>query len=449
MSTKVVRGSDPGFTSTAPSNPNTRWFVCGLLFLATTINYMDRSVLSLIEPALHDLPFMGWNHAQDASHQQVFNDHFSTILTFFQIAYGIGLLTAGRLIDKLGTKVGYAIAITVWAFSSMGHALVGSVAGFCIARFMLGIGESGNFPAAIKATTEWFPSEERALATGLFNSGANAASLVAPWLIPIVTIKYGWHAAFLTTGSMGLLWLIVWLLFPYNRLRRGASQTQHDLAPVLTANAKTGFFELFRQLSRQKGLWAFSIAKGLTDPIWWFYLFWLPKYFHETYNLDLKHLGPPIIIVYFCSSFGSVMGGALSGLQMKRGHTVNYGRKFAMLVCALLALPVMLVPYAHTVFGGNVWPAVALLSLATAAHQGWSANLFSTPTDMFPSTAVSTVVGIGGAAGALGGALFTKFTGAVWTSHPFLIFLTGALAYLISLAIFQKLVPRLGAPANI
>ena len=432
----------------APSS-NTRWFVCGLLFLATTINYMDRSVLSLIEPALHDLPFMGWDPAQDSTHQQVFNNHFSTILTYFQIAYGIGLLTAGRLIDRLGTKLGYALAIGVWALSSMGHAVVGSVAGFCLARFMLGLGESGNFPAAIKATTEWFPSEERALATGLFNSGANAASLVAPWLIPIVTIKLGWHAAFLTTGSMGLVWLVVWLLFPYNRLRRGATETQERLNPVLAGSGQSGFFQLFGRLSKQRGVWAFAIAKGMTDPIWWFYLFWLPKYFHETYNLDLKHLGPPIIIVYFCSSFGSILGGALSGIQMKRGHSVNYGRKFAMLVCALLALPVMLVPYAHTVFGGNVWPAVALLSLATAAHQGWSANLFSTPTDMFPSTAVSTVVGIGGAAGAIGGAIFTKFTGAVWTSRPFLIFLIGSLAYSMALLIFQRLVPRLGVPAEV
>jgi len=457
MSTNALRASGPSLTSTAPPRANLRWFVCGLLFLATTINYMDRSVLSLIEPALHDLPFMGWNHSQDASHQQVFNDHFSTILTYFQIAYGIGLLTAGRFIDKLGTKVGYALAILVWAFASMGHALVGSVAGFCIARFLLGLGESGNFPAAIKATTEWFPSEERALATGLFNSGANAASLVAPWLIPIVTINYGWHAAFLTTGSMGLLWLIVWLLFPYNRLlHREAGEVTG--APHLPASSsrpspqpgqQTGFFELFARLSKQRGLYAFSLAKAITDPIWWFYLFWLPKYFHETYNLDFKHLGPPIIIVYFCSSFGSIMGGALSGMQMKRGHTVNYGRKFAMLVCALLALPVMLVPYAHTLFGANVWPAVVLLSLATAAHQGFSANLFSTPTDMFPSTSVSTVVGIGGAAGALGGAVFTKFTGAVWTSHPFLIFLLGSLAYLTALAIFHKLVPNLGTPAEI
>jgi ACS family hexuronate transporter-like MFS transporter len=441
MSINSASRSDSAFTSYSSDKSNVRWFVCGLLFLATTINYMDRSVLSLIEPALHNLPFMGWDFSQDATHQQVFNDHFSTILTFFQIAYGVGLLTAGRLIDKLGTKIGYALAICVWAFSSMGHALVTTVVGFCIARFMLGLGEAGNFPAAIKAVTEWFPAEERALATGLFNSGANAASLIAPWLIPIVTIKYGWHAAFLTTGSMGLVWLVIWLIFPYNRLRRGATETQARLAPVVQGG------NLYARVLRQPGLYAFAAGKALTDPIWWFYLFWLPKYFHETYNLDLKQLGLPIIIVYFCSSFGSIMGGSLSGLFMKRGASVNSGRKLAMLICALCALPVMLVPATHGWFHGNVWPAVALLSLATAAHQGWSANLFSTPPDMFPSTAVSTVVGLGGTAGAISGAIFTKFTGAVWTSHPFLIFFLGSISYLIALAIFQKLVPRLGEPA--
>jgi ACS family hexuronate transporter-like MFS transporter len=440
-------GSQPGSTTYAPGTSDTsnvRWFVCGLLFLATTINYMDRSVLSLIEPKLHELPFMGWSDANP----KIFNDHFSTILVYFQIAYGIGLLTAGRMIDKLGTKLGYALAILIWGLSSMGHALVSSVAGFCIARFMLGIGESGNFPAAIKATTEWFPTEERALATGLFNSGANASSLIAPWLIPIVTIRYGWHAAFLTTGSMGMCWLVIWLLFPYNRLRRASSQTQANLDPVIPATARVGFFALFGELAKTKKLWAFSIAKGLTDPIWWFYLFWLPKYFNETYKLDLKHLGLPIIVVYTCSSVGSIAGGWLSGKRMKMGHSVNSGRKFAMLVCAICALPVMGVPWMHDLFGMNYWPAVALLSLAAAAHQGWSANLFSTPTDMFPSAAVSTVVGIGGASGALGGAIFTKFTGFVWISHPFLIFLLGALSYLISLLIFQLLVPRLGVSAK-
>lgn len=421
-----------------PEKTNIRWFVCALLFLATTINYMDRSVLSLIEPALHNLPFMGWDFSQDVNHQRLFNDHFGNIVTCFVVAYGIGLVTAGRLIDVVGTKVGYALSIFVWALASMSHALVGSVIGFCIARFMLGIGESGNFPAAIKATTEWFPSEERALATGIFNSGSNASSFIAPILIPLVTIKYGWHAAFLTTGSFGMVWLVLWLVFPYNRLRRATTVSQEKLAPVVAGGVR------YSVLARHRGVYAFSIAKMMTDPVWWFYLFWLPKYFHEAYNLDMQHLGPPLVVVYFCSSFGSIAGGWLSGSLMKHGFTVNAGRKIAMLICACCVLPVMFVPYMHTHFPGNVWLAVGLLSLAVAAHQGWSCNLFSTPTDMFPSTAISTVVGIGGAMGALGGAIFTQLTKFLWTSHPFLIFLMGSLAYVVSLAIFQKLVPRLG-----
>ena len=268
MSMKTASVPEQGFTTSAPENNNLRWFVCALLFAATTINYMDRNVFSLIEPRLHDVPFMGWN-ASDPLHS-VFNNNFGNVLIYFQIAYGIGLLTAGRLIDKLGTKLGYALAIFVWALSSMSHALVTSVTGFYVARFMLGLGESGNFPAAIKAITEWFPTEERALATGIFNSGTNVGAIIIPWLIPIILQNHGWGAAFVTTGSMGLIWLVVWLIFPYNKLRRGATLTQANLEPVVPAEARKGFFTLFGELSKTRGLWAFSISKGLTDPIWWF-----------------------------------------------------------------------------------------------------------------------------------------------------------------------------------
>jgi ACS family hexuronate transporter-like MFS transporter len=415
-----------------------RWVVCGFLFLATTINYMDRSVLSLVEPLLHNLPFMGWDFSKDQSHQSVFNNNYGNIIICFQIAYGIGLLSAGRLIDRLGTRLGYAIAIAVWALSSIGHALVVSVAGFCIARFMLGIGESGNFPAAIKATTEWFPAEERAFATGIFNSGSNASAFIAPPLVAFVTLRYGWHAAFLTTGSMGLIWLVLWLLFPYNRLRRGATQSQADLAPVVTGGP------LYKRLFGQRGLYAFSIAKAFTDPIWWFYLFYLPKFLNENYGLDLEHAKVPIIVVYAFSSVGSVAGGWLSGARMKRGHTVNHGRKLALLLCALCVVPIMLVPRMGHLFPENVWPAIALFSLAAAAHQGWSCNLYSTASDMFPSTAVSTVIGIGGAAGAVGGAVFTWIVKRFFALHPLPIFVLAGLAYFVSLAIFEMLVPRLG-----
>jgi ACS family hexuronate transporter-like MFS transporter len=419
-----------------------RWFVCALLFAATTINYMDRSVLSLIEPQLHKLPFMGWNPAIDAAHQSVFNNNYGIIVICFQIAYGVGLLTAGRVIDKVGTKVGYALAISVWALSSMGHSLVFSVLGFCIARALLGLGEAGNFPAAIKAVTEWFPSEERALATGLFNSGSNVSFFVAPALVAWATGAYGWKAGFLATGSMGVLWLIVWLLFPYNKLRRGATQTQINLE--LNTNEGTLGPPKLATLLTKPGLYAFSLGKGLTDPIWWFYLFYLPKFLNETYGLDLKHAYWQIVTVYAVSSVGSIGGGSLSGWRMRQGHSVNSGRKFAMLVCALAVLPIVFVPQLGHLFPHNSWPAVALIALAAAAHQGWSANIFSTPSDMFPSTAVSTVVGIGGAVGAVGGATFTWIVSHYFSLYPLLIFALAASAYMVSLAIFQILVPRLG-----
>lgn len=439
MPIKTVNQPDSGFTTSAPEKSNVRWFVCALLFAATTINYMDRSVFSLIEPLLH-LPFMGWIPGVDAAHQIAYHLNYGRILICFQIAYGIGFLFAGRIIDKLGTKTGYALAIGIWACASISHSLVASVAGFCIARVFLGLGESGNFPAAIKATTEWFPSEERALATGLFNSGTNASFFIAPILIAAVTSRFGWHAAFITTGSMGLIWCIIWLIFPYNKLRRGATQTQVDLAPVTQGST------LYSILARTRGFWAFFIAKGLTDPIWWFYLFYLPMFLHDNYGLDLNHAKYPLIVIYSFATVGSIAGGWLSGFLMNRGHTVNYGRKIAMLVCALCVVPIMLVPHMHFISPHNAWPAIGLFCLATAAHQGWSANLFSTSTDMFPSTSVSTVVGLGGASGAAGGAIFTWLVSHYFSLHPLLIFTLAAFAYVIALIIFQIFMPRLGQP---
>ena len=448
MTTKSTSLSSAGFTSEVPEKPSTRWFVCAFLFAATTINYMDRSVLSLIEPLLHTLPFMGWDFTRDATQQVAFNNNYGNIIICFQVAYGVGLLTAGRIIDKLGTKIGYAVAITIWAFSSMGHSLVKSVLGFAIARALLGFGESGNFPAAIKATTEWFPSEERALATGIFNSGSNASAFIAPALVAFVTYRFGWKAAFVTTGSMGLVWLVIWLLFPYNRLRSGATQTQVNLQEVVAPSANSGFFALFGEISRHKGLYAFALGKGLTDPVWWFYLFYLPKFLHENYGLDLAHAYWEIVAVYAVSSVGSIAGGGLSGFLMKRGYSVNAGRKIAMLICALCVLPIMLVPYMGRISPGSAWPAVALFALAAAAHQGWSANLFATPTDMFPSTAISTVVGLGGTVGAVGGASFTWIVKHSFALHPMLIFTMAGFAYVAALIIFHLLVPRLGVARN-
>ncbi len=441
--TRTAPTEAPAFTS--PDQSSVRWFVCALLFAATTINYMDRSVFSLIEPELHKLSFMGWNPAADFNHQQAFTNNFANVLICFQAAYSIGFLCAGRIIDKLGTKRGYALAIGLWAIASMSHIFVFSVAGFCVARFLLGLGESGNFPAAIKAISEWFPSDERALATGLFNSGTNAASLVAPLLIPFVTAIYGWRAAFLTTGSMGLIWLVLWLAFPYDRLRARSGHPVLDSESRVgpATEPKEGFFTLFARLARTRQLWAFASAKSLTDPIWWFYLFWLPKYFNEAYGLDLKHVGIPLIIIYTGSSVGSIAGGWLSGFRIQRGASVNAGRKFALLACAFGSVPVVLVPLAHTHFPGVIWIPIALLTVAAAAHQGWSANLYTTSGDMFPSAFVSTVNGIGGAAGALGGVVFTMIVKAAWTPAPLLIFALAACAYLTAFLVFRALVPVL------
>jgi ACS family hexuronate transporter-like MFS transporter len=435
---KTASLPESGFSSSAPEKSNIRWFVCFLLFLATTINYMDRNVFGYIEPLLHNAPFMGWDHLADKFHQPVFDNNFGNVLIYFQIAYGFGFLFAGRMIDKLGTKTGYALAIGIWALASMSHSLVTSVAGFCIARVFLGLGESGNFPAAIKAVSEWFPTEERAKAVGLFNSGSNASALVAPALVAWVTARYGWQSAFLTTGSLGLIWLVIWLAFPYNKLRRGTTLTQQNLEPVTAGKP------LYSVLFRHRGLYAFALAKGLTDGVWWFYLFYLPQFLNRNYGLSLADAYWYIVAVYLVSSVGSIFGGTLSGWLMNRGMSVNNGRKIAMLIMALCVIPVVFVPHMSSLFPTNAWPATLLIALAAAAHQGWSANLFSTPADMFPSTAVSTVVGIGGAAGALGGAAFTWIVKHNLSLHQLLVFSMAAAAYVVALAIFQLLVPRLG-----
>ena len=445
MSTNSASLAGESVTASAPQSNNIRWFVCALLFAATTINYMDRSALALVEPLLH-LPFMGWIPGVAPAFQTAYHLNYSNIIICFQIAYGLGFLFAGRIIDKLGTKTGYALTILIWGCASLSHSIVGSVIGFCIARAFLGIGESGNFPAAIKATTEWFPTEERALATGIFNSGTNASFFIAPILIAAVTSShFGWHAAFICTGSMGLLWCIVWMIFPYDRLRKGSTQTQANLTADLASYSSSGGTLPYSTLFHRRGFCAFSIAKALTDPIWWFYLFYLPMFLHDNYGLDLNHAKWPLVFIYSVSSVGSIGAGWLSGFLIKCGHSVNTGRKLALLICALLVVPILFVPYFGTIFPTNPWPAICLFALAAAAHQGWSANLCATPSDMFPSTSISTVVGIGGAVGAGGGAIFTWLVGHYFALHAIFIFSMAAFAYVFALVIFQILVPQLGA----
>jgi ACS family hexuronate transporter-like MFS transporter len=439
MSTNTSSLQDSGFVSSQNDKSSMRWVVCFLLFLATTINYMDRSVFAFIEPLLHNVPFMGWDFAADKFHQTAFDNNFGNVIIVFQFAYGIGFIFAGTVIDKLGTKAGYALAILIWGLASMSHSLVGSVVGFCIARTFLGLGESGNFPAAIKAVSEWFPTNERGKAVGLFNSGSNVSFFLAPILITFVTARWGWRSAFLATGSLGMLWLILWLSFPYNKLRRGATQTQAALAPVTEGEGP-----LLGKVLTNRGTYAFAIGKGLTDGVWWFYLFYLPQFLNRNYGLSLSQAYWFIVTVYVISSVGSIFGGSFSGWLMSRGHSINNGRKIAMLSMAVLVLPLVFVPHMGVLFPANPWPATLIIALAAAAHQGWSANLFSTPSDMFPSTAISTVVGIGGAFGAAGGAAFTWMVKRNLSLHPLIVFATAASLYLISLAIFQLLVPRLG-----
>lgn len=418
-----------------------RWVVCLLLFLATTINYMDRSVFSLIEPVLHGVAFMGWNPAMDRFHQIAFDNNFGNVVIAFQIAYGVGLLTAGRVIDKIGTKNGYALAILVWGLSSMSHSLVTGILGFFVARVFLGLGEAGNFPAALKAISEWFPSDERALATGLFNSGTNCSYFVAPLLVAAVTSRWGWRYAFVATGSLGMAWLALWLAFPYNKLRR-SSATVTQARVALPAEKQ----RLFSLLSSRRA-WAFGLGKALTDGIWWFYLFYLPQFLNRNYGLELRQQYWYLVTVYVIASVGSIAGGGLAGTLMRRGFSLNAGRKLAMLAMALCVMPIVFVPKLGTIFPANPWPAVLLISLAAAAHQGWSANLFSTPGDMFPSTSVSTVVGFGGAMGAIGGAVFTYFIKHYFSLHQLMVFCLASLVYLCALGVIHLLVPRLETPA--
>ncbi|HEY1896626.1 MAG TPA: MFS transporter [Terracidiphilus sp.] len=401
------------------TNAKLRWVVCGLLFLVTTINYIDRSVLGLVEPILKHVLGGDANPA-------LYNQHYSSIVTSFIVAYGLGFLVSGRIIDRIGAKRGLALSIVVWSLASISHAFARTAVGFGIARFALGLGESGNFPAALKATADWFPVEERALATGIFNSGTSAASLVAPLIIPWAAIRFGWQGAFFISGGLSLLWLAAWLLFPYDRgLTRLSGGTRHAIEHVAPRAS-------FGSLLHDRKTWSFAFSKALTDPVWWFYLFWLPKFFHERFQVDMQQLGLPLVLVYAGATIGSIGGGWLAGYAIRRGRAPRAGRRFAMLVCALAATAVVLVPFAHV-----LWQAIALLCVATGAHQGWSSNLLSTPSDMFPSSSVGTVVGIGGAVGSVGSTVATTAIGLLWTHHSLLLFFGAGFAYLITLAAFQ------------
>ena len=418
-------------TAIRPAESRVRWTICALLFFATTINYVDRQVLSMLAKTLETS--IGWN-----------NIEYGNITTAFTTAYAISMLGAGRLLDKFGTRIGFAIAVAVWSVAAMAHAAATTAFTFGLARVFLGFGEAANFPACIKTVADWFPKKERASATGLFNAGANVGAVIAPLTVPWLAAKFGWQAAFLATGALGFVWLAAWLAM-YSKPRKHSRVSQTELALIESDPAdKVGTYHWMRLLPK-KETWAFALGKFMTDPVWWFYLFWLPKYLQETFGLTLTQIVVPTLVVYNASSVGSVAGGWLSSGLINRGWSINSARKTAMLTCALAVVPVMYAPYAR-----NMWLVVGLVSLATAAHQGWSANLFTTTSDMFPRAAVGSVVGIGGAMGAAGSALMQQLAGHIvqWTGSYFLLFMISGSAYLLALAVIQSLSPKL-APAEL
>ena len=427
--TTAFNNPTPSTLSAGTRLGRVRWTVCAMLFAATSINYMDRQVIAILKPTLEHS--IGMTEVS-----------YGYIVDAFQIAYAIGLLAAGRLIDKLGTRIGYMLVMAVWSFSAMGHALASTVLEFGFARFFLGLGESGNFPAAIKTVAEWFPQNERSLATGIFNSGANVGAILAPAIVPWVTLRYGWHAAFLTTGLFSVLWILWWFRY-YRTPTDHSTLTARELRHIYqeaAADMGPSPSVPWRRLLGFRQTWAFSIAKFLTDPIWYFYLFWLPSYFSAKFNLNLSHLGLPLIIVYNVSAIGSIGGGWLPAPFRRLGLSPNYARLMAMLFCAFLVVPIYTASSAK-----SVWTAIALISVAAGAHQGWSANLFTTSSDMFPRSAVGAVVGIGGMAGSVGSALFAFFAGHILQlTHSYaVLFGIASSAYLLALIVMYLLAPGL------
>jgi ACS family hexuronate transporter-like MFS transporter len=410
-----------------------------------TINYIDRQVIGILKPTLQSE--FGWSEID-----------YGDIVFAFQAAYAIGFAIAGRMIDWLGARRGYAIAIIIWSLAAVAHAeattfgpvvaallsvlgltYAGSVAGFMAARFALGFGESGNFPAAIKVVAEWFPKRERALATGIFNSGANIGAIVTPLVVPWITLSFGWYWAFIATGMLGFVWLAFWwgTYAPPERSRR---LSVAELGYIRSDPAEPVVKGSWRRLLGHRQTWAFVIAKFLTDPIWWLYLYWIPDFLHRNHGINLTTIGPPLVAIYLVSDVGSIGGGWLSSALIGRGWTVNAGRKIAMLVCAVAVTPVALASGAT-----GLWTAVALVALAAAAHQGWSANLFTLASDTFPRQVVGSVVGLGGTAAAIGGMLLAKLTGAIleFTGSYLPVFLIAASAYLVSLLVIHLMMPRL------
>ena len=405
-----------------------RWVICSLLFAATALNYVDRQMIGVLKPTIS--ADLGWDETT-----------YADVIFWFQAAYAIGYLSFGKIVDVLGARIGYSVAFVIW---TLGHTLCGFAGNafqFSAARALLGIGESGNFPAGIKAVSEWFPARERAFATGVFNAGANIGAIITPLVVPfiVVTLGMGWRMAFVITGAFSLIWLVFWIAM-YRRPRESSKVSAEELAYIESDPADPAEKIGWLKLLGYRETWAFALGKFLIDPIWWLFLFWTPDFLAKTYNLDLKSFGPPLVAIYLISDIGSVAGGWSSSKLMRRGYSANFARKIVMLICAFLVMPIFFAQYVD-----NLWLAVGIVGLATAAHQAFSANLYTIPSDMFPRGAVGSVVGIGGTVGAIGGMMMAKFTGYVLqtTGSYTLIFAVAGSTYLIAITVVHLLSPRL------
>jgi ACS family hexuronate transporter-like MFS transporter len=431
METRAETRLEVARTSFAANSGRYRWFVCSLLFFATTVNYIDRQILSLLKPLLdHELH---WNNSQ-----------FGALNAAFQAAYALGLLLFGKFIDRFGTKLGYAVSIAAWSLAAMAHAAASGVTGFALARIALGLGEGGNFPSAIKAVAVWFPQRERAFATALFNSGANVGAIFAPATIPWLAAFGGWRLPFVVAGASGFVWLLLWRLF-YDSPERVAAVSARELAHIRADGEPQARAADWRRLLGLRATWAFISAKFLTDPVWWFFLIWLPDYFKKTRGLELKNSWLHLVSIYTIVTLLSIAGGWLTGEWVRRGLSVSRARKRGMLLFACLVLPVLSVTRASD------WGAVALIGIAGAAHQAWSANLFTSVSDMFPKSAVASVVGLGGMAGSLGGIAFPLYAGELLdrfeaagniTAGYGILFGICSSAYLVAFAIHHALAPK-------
>ena len=414
-------------TGKTPARGYVRWIVCFLLFAAVVLSYADRQVLSVLKPTLQKE--YGWSEIG-----------YGNVVFWFQAIYGIGYIGFGRFVDRFGARLGYTIAVSLWTIGQIAQALVTSVFGFVLVRIPLALGEAGTFPSALAAAMEWFPRSERAFAIGLFNAGANVGAIVTPLIVPIITLSLGWRAAFVVTGLFTAVWLVAWLAF-YRRPDQHKLVSAAERAYIYADQEPTEDHAPARwqDLIRRRESWAYILGRFLIDPVWWTFLFWLPDLLARRYGVDLKGYGPPLVAVYVLADAGSILGGWGSSFQLKRGVGLNAARKSTMLACALVVVPV-----AFAMQASNMWVAVALIGLATAGHQGFSANLYALPSDIFPRWAQGTVIGFGGAAGSLGGMLMAQYAGwvlqTVGSYTPILV--VASCAYLAALAVVHTLTPR-------